>query len=81
MPRVVMYLEVPDKGKDEGGSTAYDRLCDALQGLVESDELDGYFTLTFNEQPWDPDRTDLAQLAEDVAAAQGFPVDNEKGGA
>ena len=82
MARVVMYLEVPDEGKDEHGNTAYDRLCDALQERVEDGDLDGYFTLTFNERPWYPDRSDLSQLSEDVAAAQGFPPElQEEGGA
>ena len=79
MARVVMYLEVPDEGKDENGSTAYDRVLDTLDELVESKGLDGYFTLTFNEQPWYPDRPDLSQLSKDVAAAQGFPHDDEGG--
>lgn len=70
MPRVVMYLEVPE-GKNAGGETKFDLLCDTLQELVESGGLDGYFTLTFNEEPWYPDRPDLSQLAEDVAEAQG----------
>jgi len=70
MPRVVMYLEVPE-GKNAGGETRFDLLCDTLQELVESGGLDGYFTLTVNEESWYPDRPDLSQLAEVVAEAQG----------
>jgi hypothetical protein len=42
---------------------------------VEAHELDGYFTLTFNEEPCvQPDhRPDLSQLADAIAEAQGFP--------
>jgi hypothetical protein len=71
MARVTMYLEIPVKGEHK----RYEQLCDTLQSLVEAHELDGYFTLTFNEEPCvQPDhRPDLSQLADAIAEAQGFP--------
>lgn len=69
MPRVVMYLEVPE-GKNAGGETKFDLLCDTLQELVESDRLDGYFTLTFNGEAWLQERGELAALADKTAQTQ-----------
>lgn len=73
MARVTMFLEIPVKGERK----KYEQLCDTLQSLVESHKLDGFFTLTFNEEPYAQPvhRPDLSQLADAVAEAQGFPGD------
>jgi hypothetical protein len=72
MSRIVMYLETPERGEH----VKYANVCGMLQVLVEARVLDGYFTLTLDGKPClqEEHRPDLAQLSEDVAAAQGFPV-------
>jgi hypothetical protein len=73
MARIVMYIETPAPGD----LAKFASVCDMLQVLVEARVIDGYFTLTLDEQPClvVDHRPDLAQLAKDVAAAQGFPSD------
>jgi hypothetical protein len=73
MARIVMYMETPEQGE----YVKFAKICDTLQELVETNDLAGYFTLTLDEKPClqEDHRPDLAQLANDVAAAQGFPVD------
>jgi hypothetical protein len=73
MARIVMYIETPEQGE----YARFENVCDMLQVFVEAGVIDGYFTLTLDENPClvVDHRPDLAQLAKDVAAAQGFPSD------
>lgn len=70
MRRVIMYITTAD---DKG----FDNVCKALEDAVESGDCTGFFSLTDNEKVCDLPyhRSDLTQLAKDIAAAQGFPSD------